>query len=434
MNVYFDAPSGVCYCYCSCLAYNTPVAVSDTEWLAIQEFNKGDEVLALQSDNTWKPAKVAYSSGVPPIPPTRYGTRIMFLVQTENDISLVVTEEHLFLLADGTLKRANRLTFNDQLVDEKLTPVGIRTLVRGKTKQGFHNISTSPIEKPGDDKWNHLINTSGIISGDFYAQLYLWKDHPDSDEIVGSPEYIAKYGKDIFKLDMDRSKKTSSFLESLDFVPFDHEYTPPAGARSLVPEYMEKARPGMLRSLDTTVDWETAHSVRRLFERSFPKEEGYEITVEWADNRVNAYACESEGIKKVEIMGGLCRHQAIKEDGLALAIAHELGHHEGRRNPEGSDRGCGNLACEGEADYWAANIGMRIVYYGEDYIRRLKAGADQLHDLFANGLISTISYEEEKKQVALDSCAHPPADCRRETYLAAVRGDDKPTCAGPPNP
>jgi hypothetical protein len=49
----------------------------------------------------------------------------------------------------------------------------------------------------------------------------------------------------------------------------------------------------------------------------------------WDDGTVNAYAQRSGKTWKVSMFGGLARHEAITEDGFALVVCHEVGHHLG---------------------------------------------------------------------------------------------------------
>ena len=127
--VYVQGPSGYCYCNCSCLAYNTPVAISETEWRRIQDFKVGDTVLCAKPDNTWRPAKVAFSEGTggndSPLPYAIY-------LEVEGDIRLIVTPDHPFLTPSGKLKRADRLSPADSLVGESFQPLTIVRVLHGE--------------------------------------------------------------------------------------------------------------------------------------------------------------------------------------------------------------------------------------------------------------------------------------------------------------
>jgi len=84
----------------------------------------------------------------------------------------------------------------------------------------------------------------------------------------------------------------------------------------------------------------------------------------WSDATVNA---SSERVRKnwiVNMYGGLARHHATTEDGFALVLCHELGHHLGGypRSGFGEDW----AANEGQADYFATMKCFRRVFENED--------------------------------------------------------------------
>lgn len=81
--------------------------------------------------------------------------------------------------------------------------------------------------------------------------------------------------------------------------------------------------------------------------------QGKKLTIEkdWQDPTVNAYA--KQGLNPNELIvhmfGGLARHQAVTEDGFALVLCHELGHHLGGAPRKIEANWASN---EGQADYF----------------------------------------------------------------------------------
>jgi hypothetical protein len=414
------ADDSECYCNCSCLALNTPVAMADGNWARIQEIKPGDTVLTAQLGKSWQPKKVEFSDGTKGdgnlVPGTIY-------IRTETDIELLVTADHPFLMENGNLQQAKRLTKSDKLVDENFNPVGIKQIAPGFYTGGIWHISTSTSDQPGEPLSDHLLNTAGIISGDYYAQLYLVEGGLLSQPAIGTLEYEEKAGStDTLPFRAEGSKTGVNLFQ---FVPYK-KFIPPPGARSFLPDYLTTPAPGTLRPLDDTVSLENAEALAWLFKRIFP-DVIYEAREHWGDNTANAYAWKEGDKRYIKLLGGLIRHKALKRQGISLIIAHELGHHYG-----GEPVYPGNgLSCEGQADYWAAWIAMREVFPGREYYQQMRPAIDQIYDLFKNGLLMSISEEEEKKKFeSLAGCSHPPADCRRDTYLAAMRLDPKPICAG----
>lgn len=78
-----------------------------------------------------------------------------------------------------------------------------------------------------------------------------------------------------------------------------------------------------------------------------------DISRGWTDGTVNAYAMRSGSTWKVAMFGGLARHETITEDGFALVVCHEIGHHIGGAPKKTSYWSNSWASNEGQADYWA---------------------------------------------------------------------------------
>lgn len=92
----------------------------------------------------------------------------------------------------------------------------------------------------------------------------------------------------------------------------------------------------------------------------------------WTDGTVNAYAQQFASSWKVAMFGGLARHETVTEDGFALVVCHELGHHIG-----GAPRKAGRWASnEGQADYFAALKCLRRVWQFDDNAEIVKNMSD----------------------------------------------------------
>ncbi len=110
----------------------------------------------------------------------------------------------------------------------------------------------------------------------------------------------------------------------------------------------------------------------------------------WSDATVNAYASQSGKNWKVAMFGGLARHETITEDGFALVICHEIGHHIGGAPKKGETQTTGggggwwggssstsNIASwasnEGQADYFANLKCLRRVFLNDDNAKIVKS-------------------------------------------------------------
>lgn len=84
-----------------------------------------------------------------------------------------------------------------------------------------------------------------------------------------------------------------------------------------------------------------------------------EIEKDWKDDTVNAFATRSGTTFKVNMFGGLARHPDTTEDGLALVVCHEIGHHLGGFPKKNVMWGSTWASNEGQADYFATTKCLR---------------------------------------------------------------------------
>ena len=85
----------------------------------------------------------------------------------------------------------------------------------------------------------------------------------------------------------------------------------------------------------------------------------------WSDGTVNAYARRSGKAWMVNMFGGLARHDTITEDGFALVLCHEIGHHLGGAPKAGMflNRWASN---EGQSDYFATLKCLRQTFINDN--------------------------------------------------------------------
>jgi hypothetical protein len=402
-----------CFCSCSCLAFNTQIATPKGR-KGIQEFTKGDAVLVMSEDGAdWVPAKVISSSGT-----ASETTSVNYAIRAKiGDKILISNPDHLYMTKNKSLKRADRLKVGDELMSAKLTSVRVESVVNGTYQGGFYNIVT---DAKAESTNGHLIDSEGIVSADYYLQQST-KDKADllAEPQVGSPKYLAAVPN--FLKDAADVKPESEY--DIGFFPVGKDNAPP-NARSFLPRSAERPDPAIdFRALDDGLTQLKAKQILNLWYGYYP-----EITYEldWNNNTVNAVAwVDASGRRHVKVYGGLVRHPAIRWEGMSLVVAHETGHHYG-----GAPYYPGSqLSCEGQADYWATLVGMRNVYPEEDYLAVVLPAIDQVYKLFTGGLVENQNSDKVKRAFDSNNCGHPPADCRKETYLAGVDIKPKPSCA-----
>lgn len=420
--VFVEHQGTYCWCKCSCLASSTPVETDNNNWKAIGEVKVGETVLAINSNGNWEKSNVVYSDGSS-MPEQPYPYAIY--VTTENNITLITTASHLFLMSDGKLKRADKISPTDKLLDKSKKPLKITTITSGSYHGPIHHIATTNWDESKLTVDGHLINTSGVISADYFAELFL-QPTQDLSPQVGSQEYLTKYRISEF-VGNKSLKDTIQFSEKTRFIPHKQKKDP-VNAMYFIPPGLDIAKAGELSPLDNSIPYEMALYLADHFRVYYPN---VIYHIEWTDNRVNAFAWMEGNQRHVSLLGGLLRHSAIKIEGASLVLAHELGHHFGG-NPKYPTNPWSS--CEGQADYWGALVGMRKVWFGQTALENTDKGSVQLYNLFAYGLqrnLITMDWDKFKTENKLAGlCSHPPAACRLETYRAAMRADLKPACAG----
>lgn len=408
-----------CWCACSCVTADTTVLVPLNKTKAMGGFKISDKVLALKNKN-WVESTVTYSGAGGPEPERPYPYAVFIEVETGN--SLITTADHAFLLSDGTLKRADRLIHSDILLSSAQKPLKITKLAVGEYLGRLANITT---DAPKNGSYEgHIISTNGILSGDFYAQNNLVPQTYIDKPQIGSSTYLKVYGKNkvtdesIFRGQLENGK--IDLGEGRYFAPYKSFNVPEKAVPFLPPEH-ETPIESLLYPLDSSVPYEIAEYIVWQYKRFYPE---INFEIHWTDDRVNAYAWMSGGKRYVALLGGLVRHKYIQKEGVGLVLAHEMGHHYGGEpkypnNPWAS--------CEGQSDYWGALVAERVVWWGPEALRQIKEGGQQLYNLFSGGLLTgNLLALPAKENLA---CSHPPAYCRLQTYQAAARMDDKPSCA-----
>jgi len=133
----------------------------------IEDFYTGDKVLAATLSKgkfLWISQQVRFAMGA------RIWHSPAAYIHFGNGKCIITTLDHLFLIQNKKLKRADKLVpGKDYLTDQKGKPVKILFISIGQHIGGFYTISTSG--KPSKNMNNHLINTGGVITADYGLQI-----------------------------------------------------------------------------------------------------------------------------------------------------------------------------------------------------------------------------------------------------------------------
>ena len=415
--VWVEHNNEFCYCTCSCVAAFTPVQINNTDSKAISDIKVGESVLAYDFNGVWKSQTVDFSEGSSePEEPMPY----VIMVTLSDDSSLIATPDHLFIDENDKLIRADRLTPLDSLKNYKGGASKIISVVHGSYQGAIHNIAINWGDK---DISKHIINTNGVLSADYFIQsrqdeyqLDISKKRPQ----VGTEEYKAKFAK------MMTDAVTSTIFLGNDsfFTPYQPiEY--PEDVIHLIPDGYYESDANLVHPLDNTVPHAVAKSLINYYKVHYPN---INYVIDWGNNGLNAVAYRKGSQRYVSLYGGLLRHKHIQGEGTGLVIAHEIGHHYGGEPRYSNIRWA---SCEGQSDYWGAAVAQRKVWYGAYYFDQTSKGSEQLYKLFSQAPF--VKFLSSLGMKAEDTCDHPPASCRKSTYEAAMKLDDKPACAGDPS-
>lgn len=373
-----------CWCCCSCYANGTLI-LSPTGLKSIEDFQRGDKVMAASISGApgtatfvWDVAKVDFSFG------TGDGTEQgMVYLHYGDDGAMVCTPDQLFLLENGKLKRGDRLVpGQDQLVDHNGEPVDLHTIALGTYHGGVHHIATAP--GFSGDLQGHLLNSAGIVTGDFDLQIhaaqlkqFFVENHEDLP-VVGSAAYEAAY-PELTKTDVS-TYGTSSVVEEPDMALqfFSHKHKQhhvPADAASYLTEAqatdVANARLGVtfdrvrLHSL-------TAQNVLKTWGGHFPD---IRFKLLMGHMEVNAFAFTLHGQGYVALTDGLTRLEGLDYEGMALIVSQLK-----MRLSKGAPTGENGWMSVGMADYYSGGD-IQSVYMGASLAAVMAEGPKQIQSV-----------------------------------------------------
>ena len=147
------------------------------------------------------------------------------------------------------------------------------------------------------------------------------------------------------------------------------------------------------------------------FEKTFP---GITYELLWESSSINSVAWRLGEARYIRVYGGLVRHPGVTRAGLALILAHETGHHLGGP-PYDPDMPW--ISWQGQADYWAAGVGIKKVFGLNSRSITLRGVRElcALHQEFCGNA------EEDEPDL--------PVECRHQILIAGLAAKPMPDCA-----
>lgn len=179
------------------------------------------------------------------------------------------------------------------------------------------------------------------------------------------------------------------------------------------------------------------------------KEEGrvIEAQKDWESAIVNAFATRADGKMIIGMHGGLARHPAITEEGFALVVCHELGHHFGGAPKKTFFIFRTFASNEGQSDYFATHRCLKR-YFAKNPLKEKKIKVDPfleatcakqfsdekqkefcLRSSMAGFSVASLFHQLRKernlpsfktpdsKVVTTTDHGHPATQCRLDTYF-----------------
>ncbi len=321
-------PDGtMCYCCCSCFAYGTPIQVTPGSFKEIQDFVPGDPVLAAGGDLNWKTYHVDLSSGVGPSEVELFMIYIRYGNPGEEELEIIVTEDHLFLMQGGDLLPASALKTGDQMTRPDGSSVVVNQAYLGTYKGGVHHISTGKFDGSLE---GHLLNSNDVVTADMSVKLEFQTDSLDRKHLVkdldkrvkvGSDEYIEKYYDAEAKTFMASPHEwpegfTVIVRQNLINVPDNaYSYITAGQARNVMDSDADR------RDFDSNAAINKIQYVFGQFKSFYPDAI---YLLDWNNPVPNGYAFNAYNQDMIVLTGGLVRLFALNNEGFALIISHLL--------------------------------------------------------------------------------------------------------------
>jgi len=180
----------ICTCACSCYAYYTKIETADGKSIEISSIKTGDSIHVLHHKEFISEIVTFSGSGYDKAD----GKANVIYIETETNISLVVTPDHPIF--DHNLKqhRADVLKVGDYLIDRNLKPLKIIDIRLVEFTGNVHNVIVG--KRDIFTKNTHIIVAETLLSGDQYLQ-YLHASAEVGLPSVGNLIYEEKYGQKI---------------------------------------------------------------------------------------------------------------------------------------------------------------------------------------------------------------------------------------------
>lgn len=418
-NLYGPGKGGICYCCCSCLSYGTLIERAPGDFVPAEKVIKGTSILAAGMSLQWAPRQVTADVGfvINGTADFLHTVRYEWPQEASGFRDLIVTQDHLFLRADGKLIAAQDIQGGEMLrrADGGEARVILRT--GGSQASAVHTIELGEFKDNNLD--GHLMNTFGLVTTDYSVQAAYAQGQPMAELMVTDSDVgVMTTAQQRASGDADA---LTAFLDDPSAWP---EGFVPSGGGSLINipknarSFFTAAQAEILLTnleFDSPNNMVAASMVQYLFDIAsasafYP---ALKYILDWDNDLPNAYAFRKRDQTFLVITGGLARIKILNRNGVGLVLASMIAHTQGHY-------------CVGEADYHATADVLRLMWNAELFANTYITSVQQMEEVF--------SYLPDSGTVT-DRCREPSTSCRISAYRAGFMLAPVPDCAkGPRDP
>jgi len=414
-NLLGPGQGGFCYCCCACFCYSTLVEKSPGVFVPAQQVRKDDLILAAGLGLQWAPRRVTFDAGF-----LTGGTidfvhhlRVEYPQEPSGFREMTVTQDHLFLRADGKLIAVQDIAAGDLLRRADGGQARVLLRVNGSYAGGIRSIELGPFVN--GDLTGHLMNSFGIVSADYAVQAAYASGEISAGLVVADADIAPRSAA------ADRASGEAQALAGFlaDPAQWPEGFRPaagplvnvPVGARGFFTQAQAEILAGALE-FDSPNNTVASAMAEYLFDVAGAFYPGVTCILDWGNDLPNAYTFRQRDQQFIVINGGMARIKVLNRNGMALILACQIAHAQGRY-------------CTGEADYHGVADVMRLMWNAELFAATYLAAVAQLEEIFATLPTGT----------TLDTCIEPTTKCRLAAYRAGFALAPVPECAaGPRDP
>jgi hypothetical protein len=381
-----------------------------------QQVRRDDHILAAGLSLQWAPRRVTFDAGFLTGAAIDFvhHLRVEYPQEPSGFREMTVTQDHLFLRADGKLVAVQDIAAGDLLRRADGGQARVLLRVNGSYEGGIRSIELGPFVN--GDLNGHLMNSFGIVCADYAVQAAYASGEINAELVVADADLAPRSAAG------DRASGEAQALASFlaDPAQWPEGFRPaagrplvnvPAGARGFFTRPQAEVLAGSLE-FDSPNNAVASAMVEYLFDVASAFYPGVTCVLDWGNDLPNAYTFRQRDQQFIVVNGGLARIKLLNRNGMALIVAaqvaHTLGHY-----------------CTAEADYYGVADVMRLMWNAELFAATYLAARAQLEEVFAF----------LPPGPTLDACLEPATSCRLEAYQAGFALARVPECArGPRDP